>query len=391
MSSISKALLHAALFATVTSATNLYVACTNGNLTTLSLTGSGNASNLAISSWTNECASNPAALNLDSQNRILYCMDRASSSSVNGSMNSFDIDTNGNLTRLARIPVPASGVWASFFGAKGGNRGLATVHYNRSAASIIGISDDGQLNGPLQSFFPTISATGPIPLRQDRSYLHQVQPDPTGKFLVMNDLGGDMVRVYTYDVETMAPVTEVSQLLTEAGVGPRHGRFWTAPKSKKLYYIFVGELSQKVYSYEVTYTDVGLSWKKVFDIPSLGVGNERAPQTAPTSEIEITPDKKFVIVSNRDVSFVAQTGPTDTLSTFSIQANGTLKLVQLAPSGGWSPRQFSLNKKGDLLAVGHQNNFTVIIWQRDLASGKIVGEGASITLSTAVVATIWDE
>lgn len=104
----------------------------------------------------------------------------------------------------------------------------------------------------------------------------------------MNDLGGDMVRVYTYDVETMAPVTEVSQLLTEAGVGPRHGRFWTAPKSKKLYYIFVGELSQKVYSYEVTYTDVGLSWKKVFDIPSLGVGNERAPQTAPTSEIEIT-------------------------------------------------------------------------------------------------------
>ncbi|PVH78518.1 putative isomerase YbhE [Cadophora sp. DSE1049] len=390
MTSLSKILLNAAFFVTAASATNLFVACTNGNLTTLSLTGTGNTSNLAISSWTNECASNPAALNLDSQNRILYCMDRASSSSVNGSMNSFDIDTNGNLTRLARIPVPASGVWAGFFGAEGGNRGLATVHYNRSAYSIIGISDDGQLNGPVQSTFPTLTAPGPIPLRQDRSYLHQVQTDPTSKYLIMNDLGGDMVRVFTYDIETLAPVTEVSQLLTEAGVGPRHGRFWTAA-SGKLYYFFVGELSQNVYSYEIAYTDVGMSWTKVFEIPSLGVGNERAPQTAPTSGIELTPDNKFIIVSNRDVSFLAKDGPTDTLSTFSINADGTLELVQLAPSGGWSPRQFSLNKKGDLLAVGHQNNFTVIVWQRDLASGKIVGEGTSITLSTAVVATIWDE
>lgn len=123
-------LLHTALLATAASATNLYVACTNGNLTTLSLTGAENlnTSSLVVSSWTDQCSTNPAALNLDSANRILYCMDRAGSSSVNGSMNSFDVDTNGNLTRLARINVPSAGVWASFFGAEGGNRGLATVH-----------------------------------------------------------------------------------------------------------------------------------------------------------------------------------------------------------------------------------------------------------------------
>ncbi|KAH7317903.1 Lactonase, 7-bladed beta-propeller-domain-containing protein [Rhexocercosporidium sp. MPI-PUGE-AT-0058] len=372
MSSIPKALLQAAFFVTATSATNLFVACTNGNLTTLSLTKSTNASTLAISSWTNQCSANPSALNLDSTNRILYCMDRGSSSSLNGSMNTFDVDTNGNLTRLARIPIPASGVWTSFFGAEGGNMGIATVHYNRSAASIISISDDGQLTGPLQTFFPTLSAPGPIPLRQDRSYLHQVQPDPSGKYLIMNDLGGDMVRVYTYDVETLTPVTEVSQLHTEAGVGPRHGRFWRATEGK-LFYFFVGELSQRVYSYEVMYSEGGMSWKKVFEIPALG------------------PDNKFLIVSNREVSFLAKDSPSDTLSTFSINADGTLELIQLAPSGGWSPRQFSLNKKGDLLAVGHQNNATVVVWQRDLSSGRIVGEVSRVTLSTAVVATIWDE
>ena len=89
-------------------------------------------------------------------------------------------------------------------------------------------------------------------------------------------------------------------------------------------------------------------------------------------------------------------GPTDTISTFAIQEDGSLKLVQLAPSGGWSPRQFSINKAGDLIAIGHQNNKTVIVWKRDVASGKIVleaegGKVGQVTLAGAVVSTIFDE
>lgn len=84
------------------------------------------------------------------------------------------------------------------------------------------------------------------------------------------------------------------------------------------------------------------------------------------------------------------------MSTFAIQKDGSLKLIQLAPSGGWSPRQFSINKAGDLLAIGHQNNNSVVVWKRDVASGKIVleaegGKVGVVTLSGAVVATIFDE
>lgn len=89
-------------------------------------------------------------------------------------------------------------------------------------------------------------------------------------------------------------------------------------------------------------------------------------------------------------------GPSDTLSTFTINDDGTLDLLQLAPSGGWSPRHFALNKAGDLVAVGHQNNRTVVIWERNLETGKIVtaeegGPVGIVQLSGAVVATIWDE
>lgn len=70
--------------------------------------------------------------------------------------------------------------------------------------------------------------------------------------------------------------------------------------------------------------------------------------------------------------------------------------MQLAPSGGWSPRQFSINKAGDKLAVGHENNSTVVIWKRDVQSGKIIAEDeggkiGQVTLTGKVVATIWDE
>lgn len=90
-------------------------------------------------------------------------------------------------------------------------------------------------------------------------------------------------------------------------------------------------------------------------------------------------------------STVVNKGPSDTLSTFSINDDGTLTLVQLAPSGGWSPRQFALNQDGSMLAVGHQNNDSVVLWQRDLASGLIVGRPVTVNISGSAVATIWDE
>jgi 6-phosphogluconolactonase (cycloisomerase 2 family) len=107
-----------------------------------------------------------------------------------------------------------------------------------------------------------------------------------------------------------------------------------------------------------------------------------------------------VVVSNREKSFAtsieARSGPSDTLTTFLIKDNGTLEPVQAAPSGGWLPRQFSFNKAGDKIAVGHQVNQTVVIWKRDVKTGKIVteeegGKLAQIKLTGDVVATIWDE
>lgn len=133
---------------------------------------------------------------------------------------------------------------------------------------------------------------------------------------------------------------------------------------------------------------------------ALSFWNTSQRPTRLLTNISHQPDQRFIIVSNRDVSFkdspVFGSGPTDTISTFAIQEDGSLELVQLAPSGGWSPRQFSINRAGDLIAIGHQNNKTVVVWKRDVASGKIVSEAeggkvGQVTLDGAVVSTIFDE
>lgn len=151
---------------------------------------------------------------------------------------------------------------------------------------MTGINKNGTL-APKESFAPTFTTPGPVTARQDRSYLHQALLDPLGKYIIMNDLGADMVRVFTWDATNLSPLEEVSQLKTEPGVGPRHGAFWTSP-NETVYYFFNGELSQKVYSYAISYTEMGMSWSKVFSIPALGLENEKPALTAPTSEIALT-------------------------------------------------------------------------------------------------------
>lgn len=248
---------------------------------------------------------------------------------------------------------------------------------NRSAIAAYSFGQDGKLSEPLQIIYPNISQTGPIPSRQDRSFSHHVILDPTSQFVLIPDLGGDLIRVFKYDKKTVAPLQELSPLVAEPGAGPRHAVFWKSPKKHgDLFLFFNGELSQKVYSYKVAYTAAGLSFTKVTDVAALDA--QLPSNTAPTSEIAISPDHRFLIVANRERSFASsplhRTGPSDTLSTFKLKEDGTLALIQTAPSGGYLPRQFSLNKKGDRVAVGHQGNNTVVVWKRDVESGKIVSE-----------------
>lgn len=136
--------------------------------------------------------------------------------------------------------------------------------------------------------------------RQDLSYLHHVIIDPKNQYVLLADLGGDRVRVYTKDPNSVAPIKEVDGLVTGPGVGPRHGVFKTMANGDVVFF-FNGELDQNIYSYKVEYKETGLAFTKISSIPSV---NADYPATkAPTSEIAITVSLSFFFLFLVSISY----------------------------------------------------------------------------------------
>lgn len=97
-------------------------------MTSLSLTvGNGRNSSLIATRRTTACALNPSWLTLDATDRILYCLDRATNSVVNGSLNSFSIGRTGALVHIDRTLVASSGVAGEIVTLESGVRAYVTA------------------------------------------------------------------------------------------------------------------------------------------------------------------------------------------------------------------------------------------------------------------------
>jgi 6-phosphogluconolactonase (cycloisomerase 2 family) len=81
--------------------------------------------------------------------------------------------------------------------------------------------------------------------------------------------------------------------------------------------------------------------------------------------------------------------------TFSISpADGTLTKLPLVSAYGSFPRQFALNRAGNLLAVGLQNSGDLVVLRRNGSSGLFEEEVASIKFGVDIdipVCVVWDE
>ena len=64
--------------------------------------------------------------------------------------------------------------------------------------------------------------------------------------------------------------------------------------------------------------------------------------------------------------------------------------MQRSPAYGSFPRQFSINKKGDMLAVALQKDGKVAIIKRD-KSGMLGDKLAEVLVGGNVTAVIWDD
>lgn len=384
--------------ASAVSATNLFISDYAGNVTSVSLTESNGTYALNQTHITAECAPNPSWLTIDANRGLLFCLNEGLET-VNGSISSFTINPDGSLTHIQNttsISGPVNGV---IYGNPAGQRAIALAHYTGSAVTSWLLNGGGKFSHN-QDLPYTLSAPGTVPARQDAPHEHEAITDPTGQYILVPDLGADLVRIYSWDTKNLKLKT-LAPLQVPAGSGPRHARFWNpygvSGSGSTTFFYVVTELTSQIIGYAVTYLpgNTGLSFSKVYNSSTYDLLN--LPEGNAPAEIQISPDNQYLIISNRNnTSFTLPEPsgvllPSDSLSTFKLQKDGTLVFHQLWPAGGSYPRHFSLNAVGSLVAVGLQYSQDVVILERDVSTGLIGEPVARIPVGGNVTCVVFDE
>ena len=190
----------------------------------------------------------------------------------------------------------------------------------------------------------------------------------------MPDLGSDLIRVYKLDGLSWTAQTPVQAV---KGSGPRHGAF--VKSGAETYFYSFNELDNHITGYKVTYPTGGIALEQVEYVPSHGPGTS-VPAGTKAAEINASPDNRFIVVSSRGEASLSIPNwdpknstkiPSDPLITFSVNSGGKLGLVQVAPAGGMNPRGFNLNKAGDKLVSALQDDNRVVVYERDVRTGKL--------------------
>lgn len=248
----------------------------------------------------------------------------------------------------------------------------------------------------------TMSGSGPDKSRQTAPHPHSALTDPTGKFLLVPDLGADLIRIFSIDAAS-GKLTACPAGQAGAGDGPRHGAWWKPASGTAGTVLYtVNELSNTVSAWTTTYPSNGngsggcLALAKTQTLSTLASG--RAPGARPIKAAEVHVAGDFVYAANRnDQSFGAEQ---DALATYAVDAaSGALRFVENTNAHAWYPRTFAINKAGDLVAVGGQTSSNVAVLARDPATGKIGRLVANLQVATrgrdaqedGLSAVIWNE
>jgi 6-phosphogluconolactonase (cycloisomerase 2 family) len=377
----------------VTNGTNLYVSSYDGNVTSLSLQSSRNHSTLTTTFKNLDCGPSPTWLTVDKSTGSVYCLNEGNPTPDQGSLTWYKTSLSGNLTKQASVITPPAPVNLVQYG-DSGRSAIGVAHYSGQLSSVV--SQNSSLK--VQQYLNLTSTPGPVVDRQAGPHPHQAILDPTQQFMLVPDLGADLVRMFCWD-----PASDVLQahpdVVVPPGTGPRHAAFWSPNgknSTKDLYMMVVGELSNAIIVYSTTYGADGVpSFKQVYQTTSFG--DKSVPVGAAAAEIAVSPDNRFITVSNRNDSSIAvkiANGTLeyhDSMATFQPTSNGTLNLVQLWSAGGSFPRQFSFNRAGTAVAVALQMSSRVVVFDRDVKSGKLGMVRALAEVSGQPTSVVWDD
>lgn len=241
---------------------------------------------------------------------------------------------------------------------------LAVSNYSGQSAVLYPIGAD-KLPGPPSVRFRH-TGTGPNADRQEAAHPHASVFSPDGNYLFVPDLGIDKIMVYTYDEPTRDWVGHDAVGLAP-GAGPRHFRFHPSGRAA----FAVNELDNTVtrFAYEPA-TGTLTRLESLSTLPASFQGETYC------AEIAVSPDGRFVYVSNRGH---------DSIAVFRLDGTtGELQAAGHVSTRGRTPRNFALSPDGAWLVAANQDSDTVVLFRIDAGSGLPVYAGSETSVGKPV-------
>ena len=219
------------------------------------------------------------------------------------------------------------------------------ANYHKGQVLVYKIEGDGQLSLIDQD---THEGKGPHE-NQARPHVHFADLTPD-QYLITCDLGTDSL--HTYEVSDQGKLTLLHHYKTAPGAGPRHLVFH--PHHKIAY--LINELNATI---DVLFYD-GMGefehFQTVSTLPEDYDGQKWA------SAIKLSADGKFLYASNRAHNSIV---------VFEVIADGSLKLIEIVPTDGLNPRDFTLSPDQHYLIAAHQDSPNATVFKRDPETGRL--------------------
>lgn len=198
---------------------------------------------------------------------------------------------------------------------------------------------------------------GPNKPRQDKAHAHWAGVTPDGKFLCVNDLGIDQVKVIDFKNRANGLRELAGKTVhTTPGLGPRHLVFH--PNGQFAFLIY--ELENKVTAFR--YTGEGfVPLQMLSTLPEGFKGESKA------AAIKCSADGTRLFASNRGHNSIA---------VFSINPQtGALALLTVNPLKGAFPRDCQLLPGERFMVVGHKLDDNLMVYAYEAATGKLTPTG----------------
>jgi 6-phosphogluconolactonase len=290
-------------------------------------------------------AVNPTWLALGPDKRFLYSANEISNfeGGTSGSVTAYGIDkANGNLSAIGT--VTSGGAGPAHLSVDPRGRYVFVANYGGGSVAVIPVRPDGSLGAPTDIVNDTSVCSPPCrvgPARaekgprgnfsisgHDAAHAHMILTDPSGDYVIANDLGLDRTIVWALD-RAAGKLKVHHTTSSSAGAGPRHFAFH--PNGRWFY-----SVNEQASTVAFMHYETG-RLRLIDEVSTLPHG---FAGTNFTSEIAVSHDGRYVYAANR---------LHDTIAVFLVGSDGRLRYVREEWTRGDYPRSFAFDPAGRFL------------------------------------------